>query len=220
MDGIHTIEDLTSQSARAQTMRRAPFLFSRFEHVIPEEITDWRVSLERSYWRDMVGRLTGGDVIEVHTADCAIQYEIRIIEANGAADPPILDIGFRPLWPLDLDLPPAPPQLPARYAARLGPGGGWRVLDLQTGKPCHDNYLDKNGAQEMASRLERALQGSAEQVLRGFIRHQAQQADAAAEAQPAQSRAERNRERSRKWRAARRAAAAEAAAAEPSDAAA
>jgi hypothetical protein len=157
--------------ARAKIVRRMESIFNSWAHLIEENV-DWTEALSREYWGSVIERFRDGDSVEIHSFDHRIQFVMRIISVNTAANPMYLEAVFQPVYPADLQLPALPRQISPRYAVRQAPGSStFRVIDLETGLPVHDNTKDRYSAMEMAVELERGLALSGAQIASAFARH-------------------------------------------------
>jgi hypothetical protein len=167
MDGNVT---LTAPPPRARIMRRTEIIRNTWAHDI-EEGVDWPEALNREYWANVIERFRDGDSVEIHSYDHRIQFVMRIISVNTHCDPMYLEAVFQPIYPADLQLPAMSPQILPRYAVRQAPGSStFRVIDLETGLPVHDNTKDRHAAMELAAELERGLALSGAQVASAFAR--------------------------------------------------
>jgi hypothetical protein len=194
MDGMMNIDPAPP---RAQIVRRIESIFNTWAHVIDEGI-DWQEALSRDYWARVVERFRPGDSVIIHSSDHLIQICMRVLDVNIASDPVYLLAAYQPIYPADLELPSPALQLPPRYVPRMAPGGGWRVIDTESGAPVHENIKNQHAAQEHAAELNRALAAAGEQIARGFMRQQS--------GTPAPR--SKAAERTARWRSAKRAEAA------------
>jgi hypothetical protein len=169
MDG----SNITEAPKRAQVVRREEIIFNNWAHII-EEGTPWETALERDYWSLVLGKFRQGDTVTIHSADHQVAFTMYIADINQASDPVYLLAAFLPIYPVDLRLPAMPRQIPPRCAVRQAPGAStFRVIDLETGLPVHDNTKDRPSAMEYAAELERGLAFSGAQVASAFARHHA-----------------------------------------------
>jgi hypothetical protein len=95
----------------------------------PDE--DWREALSPEFWHNATGRLQVGDRIEVHSHDHATQFFVLIFGANDRGSIRC-DVGFAPIWPLDLQLP-GPSIREARYRS-VYDGNGHNVVEIVSGE--------------------------------------------------------------------------------------
>jgi hypothetical protein len=126
---------------------------------------DWRDCLSPEFWRaDMVmRRLQPGDRIEVQSADCQVQFEIAVVDVNPHANPPKLDMAFRPIYPFDLRLPEPTISEPPRYRVRENLSRGyWEIVD-RDGVLVADGLLDREAAQRALGALDATAPPPAEQ---------------------------------------------------------
>src|SRR4051812_3712193 len=117
-------EQVEQHEAKSNTVRRIESVFSKWGHVI-EEGVDWRAVLKREYWTGQQGaaeKFRPGDVVEIHSFDHFLVFEMRILDVNVSSDPIYLQAEFRPIVPADLDLPAMPRQREPRYIVRQAPG--------------------------------------------------------------------------------------------------
>jgi hypothetical protein len=194
------LQDLASVTMkRAREVRRAGVILSVWEHVI-EEGTDWREALSRSYWLNCADKLRAGDTVIVHSSGHFIQFQMLVLDVNSASAPAYLNIGFRAIWPADLELPAPPVQVPPGYGIRQAPSSSnFRVIDMETGLPVHLGEKERREALEYAAELERGLAATGAQIAAGFARHMAER-DAVTEEEdvtPGARRMRRLRERQR-----------------------
>jgi hypothetical protein len=148
---------VTPMAKPAHIVHRIESLHNSWAHDIPEGIA-WTEATSRDYWSAVVERFCDGDSIQVHSFDHRVQFTVLILGVSTAADPIYLHIAFLPIYPPDLQLPEAPPQVPPRYQVRQAPGlSTFNVVDVQTGRPVHETPKDRHAAMELASEMERAL---------------------------------------------------------------
>lgn len=81
--------------------------FVEHGHLLPEG-RDWRDVLRPDYWFGVIKYLDAGHQILVHSSDHSIRLKVLVLSCNSVAQPPILDLGFSAVWPIDLQLPPRP----------------------------------------------------------------------------------------------------------------
>src|SRR5215208_6924094 len=72
--------------------------------LMPEGV-DWRDALSPHYWALCLKEMAAGDRIEVHDASHQVQFDIFVLGCNHVAVPPTLDLGYRAIYPPDLQLP-------------------------------------------------------------------------------------------------------------------
>ncbi len=87
-----------------ERLLRAEHVRNFYCHVIPEG-WDWKQTLRPEYWTPQLYKIRPGDRIEVRTADRLICFEIYVIDVSERVDPPLFDVSYRAVHPLDLDLP-------------------------------------------------------------------------------------------------------------------
>jgi hypothetical protein len=121
-----------------------------YAHVLPAEI-DWRDALEPAYWSRVMFKLRPGDRIEVRSADWHLQFEILIFDVSERVEPVLLDMGFRAIWPPNLELPP-PVVRESKYFIKQV-GSEYRLLDLRG--TTIGSYPHRRAAGDMMALLER-----------------------------------------------------------------
>jgi hypothetical protein len=132
----------------------------RMEHGhILAEGRDWHDALLPEYWHGVAKYLEAGHRIEVHSADHSVQFTIVVIASNPIAQPPILDLGYAPIWPRDLQLPVA------SGARRCRPWfdqshNWWAVRDPQ-GEIVLTELIDRDAALKACATLDQAAAAAA-----------------------------------------------------------
>lgn len=112
----------------AVTLNSADFARTLHGHVLPEG-ADWRLAMEPEYWRLVADRLREGDRIECLTYDRQITFEIVILAVNPRVTPIHLEIGVRPIWPLDQPVPAAVRRDRLPYRVQATAGGRFDIVN-------------------------------------------------------------------------------------------
>jgi hypothetical protein len=113
---------------------------------------DWHECLSPHYWAKCLHELTPGGRIEVHDASHQVQFEILILACNPIAVPPTLDLGFRAIYPPDLQLPVSSTKRRHRAVYRNGPND-WSVIS-PSGETVAVEIADREGALRAAGLLD------------------------------------------------------------------
>lgn len=126
--------------------------------------TDWWEAFDPSYWEHTAFKFRDGDRVEVHTADRRTQFELVILSVNHRSSPPLLELGARPIWPLDLVFPQPPADRDAtrfRVRAMRGSTQRYEIFDAAKDIVISDNMprdqaLDLAAAKELEAQAQPA----------------------------------------------------------------
>jgi hypothetical protein len=149
-------------TCRGDRLRPGDFSRVIFAHVLLEGM-DWRRALTPEYWLPAMHKLSPGSRIECRSSDWRTQFEILIFDVSERVNPPLLDMGFRAIWPPDLDLPP-PVERKSRYHIRQF-GVEFQVVDWE-GKLI-GTYPDRIAAGDVIALLEREMKDRGEDWMPG-----------------------------------------------------
>ena len=141
----------------------SPVEFERasYGHVVPARI-EWREVLRAGYWQNVAHKLRPGDRIEVMTADRQVCFEGYVLEVNHRISPPHLVVSWRPIYPLDLDLPAPLRRNNLRFSVRAEAGSQrhFEIFDAQIGAVARA-HLSRDEALDHAALLELAAHEAA-----------------------------------------------------------
>src|SRR5437868_1052415 len=133
-----------------------------FAYQVPEG-RDWRDCFRPDFWRadEVMKQLAAGDRIEIFSPDRSIQFEALILAANVYANPPRLDLAFRPIWPTDLDLPQPTLTGAPRFRVRpqAGLAGCFEIVD-RAGKVVAQGISDREAALTTMAAIETNVTGA------------------------------------------------------------
>src|SRR5215204_6497611 len=119
--------------------------------LVPEGV-DWHECLSPHYWAKCLTELDAGDRIEVHDASHQIQFEVLVLGCNSVAVPPTLDLGYRAIYPPDLQLPASSTRRRHRVVFRQGQND-WIVMS-PAGALVAQEIVDREGALRAAGMLD------------------------------------------------------------------
>lgn len=115
---------------------------------------DWHDALLPEFWHGCAKYLDAGHRIEVHSCDSQVQFNVIVLSCNSVAQPPILDLGFTPIFPPDLQLPVASGS--RRHRAQFDQSHNYWVVRDPAGEIVARELSDRDAALKVCAQLDQA----------------------------------------------------------------